>query len=91
MRNELTIVLVLTVIIFLTGIFLRYFWWLILIVIGVYIYRYHQMKKSIESAQKEMFGELNEHIGTEQAFEKNHDIIEAEFTEHEEQGNTYDH
>ena len=91
MKNKIYTILVTLAVLITAVFFIRYFWWLILIVIGVIAWRYHKLKKSLLSAEDDLKA-LNEEGTYRQVFENgNHDIIEAEFTVHEEQGNTYDH
>ena len=92
MKNELITFFVVALFLLAALTFLRYFWWVILIVIGIAVYRYHRMNRTIRQAQERMMNELGENASYRQVFEnENHDIIEAEYTEHEEQGTTHDH
>ena len=50
------------------------------------------MKKSLDTAREQMTEQLSEAPVNGKVFANgNHDIIEAEYTVHEEQGNTHDH
>ena len=92
MKNSLITILVTAVVLFVGLLFIRYFWWLILLAAGYYFWQYHKMKKSLDTAREQMTEQLSEAPVNGKVFANgNHDIIEAENTVHEEEGNTHAH
>ena len=90
--NGRTVQIIRTVILLILAVvFLTYFWWLLLIPAGLIIWYYiktkHELKKAEEELRRQMDNEvpLSDQIFRQQMKQKQEDIIDAEYTVHEEE------